>query len=454
MRVVVVGAGEVGFDVARMLATEQHDVSVIDVDPEVLSRVRDSLDVMAVQGNGTAASVLQEAGIQEADMLVAVTAVDEVNMIACMMADRMGVPTTIARTRTDEITRMHSVLQAKDFGIDLVIHPEESAAAEVTRLIQRAAATDVLTFCDGHLHLVGIRLDDDAPVLGQTLQEVVEAHPELSFRIEAIVRGVRTILPGGNEVLRKDDQVFVMMRPKYVTPVSRLMGKGEAQMQHVMILGGTRVGAGVAHRLGEQGRRIKLIEPDTDRAEDLAEELPDTLVLNGDPTDIDLLVREGLGEMDALVAVTDDEESNLVSCLMAKHLGVYKTVAQLSKAAYIPISQAIGLDAAVSKKLAVAREVRRYLRGKHVLSVATVHGLDAEILEIEAAPRSEVTRKPLKDLSLPKGVLIGAVEHEGSIEIATGETQIEPGDRAIIFVLPERVQAVEELFEARRGVIG
>lgn len=455
MRVVVVGAGEVGFDVARILSMEQHDVSVIDIDPDVLGRVQEKLDVMTVQGNGTSALVLQDAGIQSADMLIAVTAIDEVNLIACMMADRMGVPTTIARTRSDEIARAQSVLKAKDFGIDLVIHPEESAAAEVTRLIQRAAATDVLTFCDGHLHLVGIRLDDDAPVIGKSLRQVVEEHPELSFRIKAIARGMRTILPRGDERLHPNDQVFVLTRPKYVTPVSRVMGKDETRMHHVMVLGGTRVGAGIAMRLSRQGsKRIKLIEPDREHAEELAERLDNVLVIQGDTTDIDLLVREGLGEMDAVVAVTDDEESNLVTCLMAKHLGVQKTVGLLSKGAYIPISKAIGLDAAVSKKLAVAREVRRYLRGKHVLSVATVHGLDAEILEIEAAPNAPVTREPLKDLDLPQGILLGAVEHsDGATEIATGTTHIEAGDRAIVFVLPDQVGRVESLFAAHKGVL-
>lgn len=454
MRVVVVGAGEVGFDVARILSLEQHDVTVIDVDADVLGRVQEKLDVMTVHGNGTSALVLRDAGIQDAEMLIAVTAIDEVNLIACMMGDRMGVPTTIARTRSDEIARAHSVLKAKDFGIDLVIHPEESAAAEVTRLIQRAAATDVLTFCDGNLHLVGIRLDEGAPVIGKTLQEVVEEHPELSFRIKAVVRGVRTILPRGDERLHPNDQIFVLTRPKYVTPVSRVMGKDETRMQHVMVLGGTRVGAGIAMRLSQQGgKRIKLIEPERSTCEELAEELDNVLVIHGDTTDIDLLVREGLGEMDAVVAVTDDEESNLVTCLMAKHLGVQKTVGLLSKGAYIPISKAIGLDAAVSKKLAVAREVRRYLRGKHVLSVATVHGLDAEILEIQAAPGAPVTRKPLKDLNLHSGILLGAVQHDGSTEIATGTTHIEPGDRAIVFVLPEQVERVEDLFAAREGVL-
>jgi trk system potassium uptake protein TrkA len=430
-----------------MLSQEQHDVSVVDVDPDVLQRVRERLDVLAIEGNGTSAAVLEEAGIKDADMLVAVTAVDEVNIIACMMADRLDVPTTIARTRSDEITRARSVLKAKDFGIDLVIHPEESAAAEVARLIRRASATDLLSFLDGRLHMVGIRLDDDAPALGKSLHEVVRENPNLTFRIMAVVRGIRTILPGGNEELQAGDQVFVLTRPKYVSPVARIMGKKDATMQQVMITGGTRVGASVAHLLSEHSSmRIKLIEPDAEVAEELACDLADVLVINCDPTDIDTLVAEGLGEMDAFVAVTDDEESNLVTCLMAKHLGVRKTVGLLSKAAYIPISTAIGLDAAVSKKLAVSREVRRFLRGKHVLSVATVHGLDAEILEIEASARAPIVGAPLKEQAVPSGILIGAVQRNGDTEVATGNTHIEPGDRVITFVMPDRVGDAEKLF--------
>jgi trk system potassium uptake protein TrkA len=449
MRTVVVGAGEVGSDVARILALEEHDVTVIDNDEDVLRAVQNNFDVLTVEGNGTSAQVLEEAGIREADLLVAVTAVDEVNIIACMMADRLGVETTIARTRTDELERAQSVLEAEDFGIDLVIHPEESAAVEVTQLIQRAGATDVLTFCDDSIQLIGVRLDEDAPVAGRPLHEIVAAHPKVEFRVKALVRDGRSYLPDGDEVLRPGDQIFVLTRPKYATPVIRILGKEAVTMERIMILGGTRVGAGVAKRLSSQnGKRIKLIEPDPDRAQELAEQLPNTLVLNGDPTDIDLLKEEGLAEMDAFAAVTDDQESNLVTCLMAKNLGVYKTVAQLSKAAYIPISEQIGLDAAVSKKLAVAREVRRYLRGTHVKSVATVHGLDAEILEIEASPRAPITTGPLRNLDLPSGLLVGAVDHNDTAEIATGNTEIEAGDRAIVFVLPQAVEAAEALFEA------
>lgn len=447
MRIIVVGAGEVGFDVARMLAYEQNDVVVIDNDVDAVKQVREKLDVMTIAGNGTSADVLEDAGARKADMLIAVTAVDEVNIIACMLADRLGVQTTVARVRSDELTRTRSVLKTSDFGIDLVIHPEESAAAEVIRLVRRASATDMLNLGEGRLQLMGIRLDPDSPVVGQTLQELAIDHSNIKFRIMGIARGVRTILPGGNETLQKADQIFVLARPKYMGYVAQMVGKAEKRAHHVMVLGGTEVGAKVALQLGrEKNKRIKLVEPLRSRADSLAEELPDVLVIHGDATDIDLLVQEGLGEMDAFVAVTNDEESNLVTCLMAKHLGVAKTVALLSKGAYIPISQSIGLDAAVSKKLAVSREILRYLRGKHVLSVATVHGLDAEIIEIEAKRGSTVTKQPLKDLGLPKGMLVGAVMHGKDIDVATGETKLEAGDRAIVFAMPHLVDDIERKF--------
>lgn len=447
MRAIVVGAGEVGFDVAKLLAHGGHDVVVIDIDQASLDDVSDRLDVMTVLGNGTSASVLEEAGIRNARFMIAVTAIDEVNIVACMLADRLGVETTVARIRSSELSRTESVLTSSDFGIDLVIHPEESAAAEVTRLIRRAAATDVLSMADGRLHLVGLRLDPDAPVLGKTMQEVGQKNDHLKFRIMAIARGIRTILPGGNERFQKNDQVFVLAEPAEIPKILDVLGKRDRSISKIMILGGSDVGAKVALGLSQdKDKSVKLFEPDRRRAEQLAELLSDCLVIHGEATDIDLLVREGLADMDAFVAVTDDEENNLVTCLLAKHLEVSKTVALLSKSAYIPISQSIGLDAAVSQKMSVSREVLRFLRGKHVLSVANVHGLDAEILEIKAAEGAKITRKPLMNLDLPSGVLIGAVLRRDLIEVATGLTHIEPGDRAYVFVLPNQLRKVEALF--------
>lgn len=447
MRAIVIGAGVVGFDVAKLLSQADHDVVVVDRDPEALVHVREKLDVMTVHGNATSTTILEEAGIRNARILVAVTAIDEVNIIACMLGDRLGVETTIARVRSDELTATDTVLNSSDFGIDMIIHPEESAAAEVVRLIRRASATDVLMLADDRLHLVGLRLDPDSPAIGRTLQDLVMEQPSIRFRVMAIARGIRTILPDGKERLRKNDQVFVLARPKNIPPVLAMLGKSEKRLENIMILGGTDIGAKVAFALSEEKtKRVKLIESDRGRAEMLAEKLGHCMVIHGDGSDIDLLVNEGLSDMDAFVAVTEDEESNLVTCLLAKHLQVKKTVALLSNGGYIPISQSIGLDAAVNTKLAVSREVMRFLRGKHVKSVATVHGLDAEILEIEAESRSPITKDILMNQTLPGGTLIAAVLKGNDIEIATGLTQVEHGDRAYVFVLPGVISQVEKLF--------
>jgi len=239
----------------------------------------------------------------------------------------------------------------------------------------------------------------------------------------------------------------VLTHPKSIPRITEIMGKHDKRIEDVMILGGSNIGARLAYDLSQhKNMNIKLIESDLDRAERVAEQLPNVLVINSPAFDIDLLITEGLSDMDAFVAVTDDEESNLVTCLLAKHLQVQKTVALLSQGAYIPISQSIGLDAAVNKKLAISREIMRFLRGQHVLNVATVHGMDAEILEIEAQPRAPITLKLIKDLDLPKGIFIGAVRKGKDLEIATGETRIEPGSRSFVFVLRSSIKEAERLF--------
>jgi trk system potassium uptake protein TrkA len=456
MRALIVGAGDVGYDIARMLARQKLDVVVVDNDPAKIEHVRDTLDVQALLGSGTSASTLSEAGISRVGLMVAVTDVDEVNIVAAMLAEaaaqRVGrACTTIARVRSSEFSEKDALLKLADFGIDHLIHPEQSAANEAVSLLRRYAATDVVEFADGQLQLVGIRVDQESPSLGQPLKAIAQRAAHLPFRVMGISRGVRTLVPDGDVRVQKNDQVFVLVASGQVPQVAHVFGKSAARLDHVMILGGSTVGALIAQRLCAQRKRrggvsIKIVEPDRRRAEWLAERIEGAMVIHGDPSDIDLLVVEGIQETDAVVAMSQDEESNLVVCLMAKHLGVKKTVALLSKSAYVPISQAIGLDAAVSQKLAVSREVLRFLRGAHIRSVATVHGLDAEILEVEAGEGSPITKRPLMGLKLPRGLLVGAVVGGRQVEIATGQTQVRPGQRAIVFATPERVDEVEGWF--------
>jgi trk system potassium uptake protein TrkA len=371
-----------------------------------------------------------------------------VNIIASMMSKRLGAKMVIARVRNDEITHENGLLSPADLGIDVLIHPEDSAAREIAQLVKRTAATDVLSLADSKIQLIGIRIDRKSPLVGVSMQEYAKKYPDLVFRVAAIHRGGITIIPFGNDRFRPNDQVFMLAMTEDLPALVKTTGQREHSIENIMIAGGTYIGHKVAKILREESSswNIKLIEPDYEKAFELAETLKGVLVLNGNPTDPNLLATEGIAEMDAFIAVTDDEESNIISCLMAKHLEVPKTVALVSKADYIPLSQTIGLDAAVNKKLAASNEIHRYVWGKHVLRVTALHGIRAEVLEFQATKNSKITEKPIFRTSFPRGCVVGGLIRNGEAEIAVGSTQVMEGDRVLVFALPEAINALQKMF--------
>lgn len=449
MKIVIIGAGEIGYDLASLLSNEQHDVIVLDREKDALSRVTDNLDVLCKEGNATSAGDLVEAGVKDSDIVIAVTSIDEVNMIASLMSKRLGANMVIARIRNDELSRPGSPLKSTDLGIDVIIHPELSAAHEIVQLIKRSTATDVINLADGMMQLIGLRLEKDSPLVGKTLIEYAEEHSSITFRVVAISRRGLTIIPTGNVKLQALDQIFLLARTDTIPSVIKTTGKIETEINRIMIAGGTPIGEMVARLLCNQDKSwtIKLIEPDYDKAVDLAQEFKEVLVLNGNPTDPDLLAAEGISDTDAFISVTDDEESNIISCLMAKHLEVKKTVALVSKSDYIPLSQTIGLDAAINKKAAASNEIHRHVREGRVISVTSLQGIKAEVIELQAAPDSKVVKKPIQQLSFPQGCVVGGILSNGTVEIATGQSQIKANDRVIIFCLPEAIEKITVLFQ-------
>lgn len=448
LKIVIIGAGEIGYDLASILSQEMHDVIVLDRDKEALQKVTENLDVLCVEGNATSAKDLVETGVKEADILIAVTSIDEVNMIASMMSKRLGAGMVIARIRSDELSRPNAPLKSTDLGIDVLIHPEQSAALEIVRLIKRASASDLVNLADGRMQMIGLRINKTSPLVGKTLIEYAEAFPAVTFRVVAIARNSLTIIPTGSARIQAYDQLFLIAKTESIPDVIKTTGKPDLDINRIMIAGGTPIGAIIARTLSSEDKKwsIKLIEPDHDTAVELAEELKDVLVLNGNPTDPDLLATEGITDTDAFISVTDDEESNIISCLMAKHLEVQKTVALVSKSDYIPLSQTIGLDAAINKKLAASNEIHRHVRGGRVISVTALQGIKAEVIELQAAPKSKVVKKPIRKIRFPEGCVVGGILSNGSTSIATGQSQIQPNDRVIIFCLPEAVDKVTSLF--------
>lgn len=449
MKIVIIGAGEIGYDLASTLSKEKHDVTVLDREKKPLSRVAESLDVLMVEGNATSVKDLDKAGVSEADILISVTSIDEVNMMAGMIGKRLGAKMVIARVRSDEFTDENSPLTPSDLGIDVMIHPELSAAQEIVQLLRRSSASDIINLADNKMQLLGIRLEKESPLIGKSLMSYAALYPEMMFRVVAIGRRGHTLIPNGSVKLQPFDQMFVLAKTEDIPQIIKSTGKKEAELNRVMIAGGTALGAMITKLLTLDTTKdwtVKLIEPDYEKAEELAITFRSAMILHGNPTDPDLLVTEGITDMDAFIAVTDDEESNIISCLMAKHLEVKKTVALVSKPDFIPLAQTIGLDAVINKKAAASNEIHRYVRRGKVISVTELRGINAEVVELQASSKSKITKKAIRSLRIPDGCVIGGVLCNGSIEIATGKTHVKANDRVIVFCLPEAIDKITKLF--------
>ena len=449
MKILIIGAGEIGYDLANILSEEKQDVTVLDHNSASINNVESTLDVLTVQGNATYAKDLIKAGADTADIVIAVTSIDEVNMIASMMSKRLGAKMVIARVRSDELSREDAPLKPLDLGIDVVIHPELSAAKEIFQLIKRSSASDLVQLADNKLQIIGIRLEKSSPLIGKTLIEYARDNAHITFRVVSVARRGNTIMPKGDFKLQELDQIFVIAETKDIPEVIATTGRTESKADSIMIAGGSPIGEMIARLLSEDANApmtIKLIEPKREQAEKLASALPDTLVLHGNPTDPNLLATESINETDVFISVTTDEESNIISCLMAKHLDVPKTIALVSKADYIPLSQTIGLDAAINKKSAASDEIHRYVREGRVLSVTALHGVKAEVIELQAGEKAKIVKKPIQKIPFPDGCVIGGIINNGNVEIATGDSQVRPNDRVIVFALPKAVKKITSLF--------
>lgn len=447
MNIIILGAGEVGFFLAKNLSSEGHDIVIIDNDPAQIQRINESLDVMSIHGDGTGISNLKRAGLENADMLVAVTSTDEVNLIGCMIAKKFGVATKIARVRNTDYSSPDFVLSPEEMGVDMMINPELEVADEIVQLIRYPQAFDMLEFYEGKIVLLGIAIDDNSPVKGQTLSQIVPRYGELTFRAVAISRKGQTIVPHGREIVMSGDRFYVVVKREMLDEIFRLSSGELREIHHVMILGGGKIGRQVARKLSEfKHCDVKLIESNREKSRLIAEQLTDTLVVHGDGTDMDLLAQEGIIEMEAFIALTDDDENNIVSSLLARHLRVKRTITLVSRGDYMPIIKTIGLDVAVNKRLITSNKILKFIRRGSIISLNTLRGVDAETIEFKTPKNCRVANKKLRDIEFPQGVVVGALVHNGEVSVPVGDSVIHPGDLAVIFTIPESVRQVEKMF--------
>jgi len=442
MRVIIVGAGEVGYQIAKFLSTENVEVVIIDKDKNKVSRINEELDVAVIEGEGGSPSVLQEAGAADCDILLAVTDMDETNMISCLVAKTMfNIPRSVARIRNLEYFSNRVLLNA--LGINPAISPEIEAAKAVIRLIEVPFAADVEDFEDGRVKVIGFRIPQDSKLIGKALKNLNLTKPKVL--IGAIQRGDKVIIPSGNDTLKKNDIIYLPVKRENIETVCNAVGGNIKPVKRVMIVGGGRIGFYVARTMEERNISVKIIEKDAERCKFLLRSLKKSVILHGDGSDQKLLEEENIKDMDVFAAISNNEELNIMASLLAKSLGVRKVIAIVNRTDYLPLANNLGLEAVLSPRLITAGTILKYVRSGNIISLTTMAEGMAEIMEAEVKDRSVMIGKPLHEIELPKKTIVGAIIRDNNVIIPSGNDRISLGDKLIIFTLRESVKQIEKL---------
>ncbi|MEG1499085.1 MAG: Trk system potassium transporter TrkA [Bacteroidales bacterium] len=446
MNILIAGDGEVGFNLAKMLSVvEDHNIIVVDPHRDLLQLLESNTDILTITGDSCSVNILEKANIKNTDLLISVLHDEQTNLLTCIIGKRLGAKKTIARTNSMELYKEDKREFFQALGVDKFVCPEQIASTEIVNLLRQTGATEVFNFGNGQLQLLLIRFGENALIVHKTLSQIAKENPTLDFRVVAIHRNRKTIIPNGEDLIWPGDLAYIITKPECVKCLFEISGKKEKLINSAMIIGAGRIGRKTALRI-EQNMKVKMVEIDRERCHDAAEELSSTLVINGDATDIDMLHDEGIENVDALIAVTNNTESNILACLHAKKAGVYTTIALVENIDYIDIAQTVGIDTIINKKLITASYIARFTLNAEVESSKVLSGVDAEVLEFVVKPGAKVARYPIRRLSLPDGSIIGGIIRGKESYIAVGNFQIEPCDRVVVFAEPYAVRKLPAFF--------
>lgn len=446
MRIIIVGAGQVGFHLAERLSEHGQDVVIIESNAERAEYVGDRLDVLTVVGNGASIPVLEEAGVSRAGLFLAVTNRDEANIIGCLAADRLGVRHKVARISNPEFYIEGTVLSREHLGIDLMINPERECAWETFQLLSTEAATELIRFAEGRVFLVGLRVLEGALVAGKTIQELDGELGDRRYTTVAIVRDGRTEIPRGPSRIEPGDLIFLASPAGEMQHLPELAGFEPYALRRVIIAGGSQEAVHLARYLAEHDVSCTILDKDRDRCVELSATLPDALVLHGDATDAELLEMEGVTGVDGFVAFTNQDETNMLASLLAKASGARKVVSLLQRRQYMPLAQRVGIDAAVSPRISAVNTILRYLHRANVSRVAALRGVEAEAIEVKIGAEARAVGVPLRELDLPPGGVVAAIVRGGEVITPRGGDAVEAGDHVVLFTYPESATAMERLF--------
>jgi trk system potassium uptake protein TrkA len=449
MKIIIGGAGEVGCHLAELLSNERHQITVIDHDDARLRKIADGADVITVAGMTTSISTLQKAQVDKADLFIAVSPAQEqdMNIVSASLAKRIGAKKAIARINNDEYLQDDNQSLFSDMGIDYLFYPEKIAAREIANLLEQTYTNEIMDFSGGKLQLLVFQLEEGAPAIDKRLSELTNREQELNYRVLAVSRSGETIIPRGTCHFRLNDLVYVIADQLGISEAISHSGKKNIDVQNVMILGGSRMAEMIAGKLERKVSNLKIIEPNRERCRELAELLPHTLIINGDVNNTDLLEEEGLPHMDAFVAVSGRSETNIFACVIAKRMGVQKTIAEIENIDYIKLAESMGINTIINKKLITAGRIFRFTMSHNVQSIKYLSGLNAELMEFIVKPGSAVTKGVISDIGFPKEAIIGGIIRGGTSIIAVGSSAIMPYDRVVVLSLPSALKKVNKFFE-------
>ena len=437
MRIVISGVGEMGNHLAKMLSGNGHDITVIDNEPKQLAELGSLVDVITIDGDATTFAVLRKAAVRKCDLFIAVDSVENDNILAAMMAKQLGAKKSIARIDNNEYLEPNNKEMFINMGIDYLLYPEKIAAEEVINLLGHSSTTEFVDFSGGKLSLVGFRLEPNSPIVGKTISGFGEEQT-LNYRTVAIMRDGETIIPKQNDTYMVGDMVYAISRHDSVNEIMTLSGKSSVSVNNMMILGGSRIGVQIAQAL-QNDVNIKLIDYNAEKAYRLAEMLERTLIIHQDGRDTDAMLEEGLANMDAFVAVTGRSETNILTAMLAKRMGVKRVIAEVENMNYINIADSVGVDTIINKKIVTASNIFRFTMSTDVLAIKCLTGSDAEVLEFIVKPNSPATKQPISDMGLPEDVIIGGIVRGDRVFIATGSMQINAYDRVVVFAMPSAI---------------
>ena len=450
MKIIIVGAGEVGFHIASHLTLENKEVVVIDKNTDAIRRVSDHLDVQVVQGSGSSPVVLEEAGIRDAEILLAVTDSDEANLVACLVANVLSPSTKkLARVRAGDFDQYHDHFREHAPHIDTIINPEIEVVKTIASMLSVPGAADVGEFADGRIKFIGIYLDSNSPLAGVKLSEIPDKITHVRLLIAAVVREEELIIPRGDDYLMPGDLVYFISEEEKLQETLEVFDKYDQPLKRALIVGGGNIGFRLAKSLEENSIYCKIIEKSPDRCAEIAERLNRTVVLCGDGSDQALLTEENIRDIDVVITLTENEETNILASLLAMRMGAKKSITKVSRFSYFPLMKAIGLEQVVSARLSAINTLLQHIRKGKVLSAISLKGEQAEVMEALALETSDIVDKPLKKISFPKGAIVAGIIRKDDIIIPTGESVIRPEDRVIIFARRQAIAKVEKILSVK-----